>query len=50
MGYLEEKLKSAQFKTLDYLVVDCPSEGITLDSTGSPVCVKVRSSGPFTIE
>lgn len=50
MGYLEEKLKSAQFKTLDHLVVGCPSEGIMLDSAGSPVNVKVRSSRPFTIK
>ena len=50
MGFLEEKLKSAQFKTLDHLVVGCPSEGIMLDSAGSPVDVKVRSSRPFTIK
>jgi len=50
MGFLEEKLKTAQFKTLDHLVVGCPSEGIMLDSAGSPVDVKVRSSRPFTIK
>lgn len=50
MGYIEEKLKSAKFETLDYLVVDCPSEGITLDCMGNPIDFKVRSSGLFTIE
>lgn len=50
MGYLEDKLKSTQFETLGHLVIDCPSEGITLDCSGSPVVVKIRSSGPFTIE
>jgi hypothetical protein len=50
MGYLEERLRNSQFETLDYLVIDCPNEGIKLDSSGSPKEIKVRSSGPFTIK
>lgn len=50
MGYLEEKLKETSFEILDHLVIDCPIEGITLDSSGSPIGVKIRSSGSFTIE
>lgn len=50
MGYLEEKLKNAQLETLPYIVIGCPTEGITLDHTGTTVSIDVRSSGPFTIE
>ena len=50
MGYLEEKLKTAKFETLPHIEIGCPTEGITLDYTGTPVLVEVRSSGPFTIE
>ncbi|MBO5697757.1 MAG: hypothetical protein J6R90_05110, partial [Alistipes sp.] len=50
MGYLEEKLKTAKFETLPHIEIGCPTEGITLDYTGAPVLVEVRSSGPFTIE
>ena len=40
----------AQFETLPHIVVGCPTEGITLDWTGLPICIEVRSSGPFTIK
>lgn len=50
MGYLEEKLKNAQLERLPYIVIGCPTEGITLDHTGTTVSIDVRSSGPFTIE
>ena len=50
MGYLEEKLKTAKFETLPHIEIGCPTEGITLDYTGAPVLVEIRSSGPFTIE
>ena len=50
MGYLEERLNMAQFETLPHIVVGCPTEGITLDWTGLPICIEVRSSGPFTIK
>lgn len=49
MGYLEEKLKSAQFGTLDHIVIECPAEGIVIDQAGTPINIKVRSSGPYTI-
>ena len=50
MGYLEKKLKNAEFVILPHIVVGCPLNGIALDYTGTPVDVKVRASGPFTIE
>ena len=50
MGYLEERLNMAQFETLPHIVVGCPTEGITLDWTGLPICLEVRSSGQFTIK
>ena len=50
MGYLEEKLKNAQFGTLDHIVIDCPDSGIVLDHAGTPINIKIRSSGPYKIE
>ena len=50
LGYLEERLKTAQFETLPHIMVGCPTDGITLDWTGSPVCVEVRSNDHFIIE
>lgn len=50
MGYLEEKLKTAQFVTLPHIEIGCPTKGIILDQKGTPVLVEIRSSGPFTIE
>ena len=50
MGYLEERLRNTQFETLDHIVIDCPNEGITLDSSGHPVDIRIRSNKTFTIE
>lgn len=50
MGYLEEKLKNAQFGMLDHIVIDCPDSGIVLDHAGTPINIKIRSSGPYKIE
>lgn len=49
MGYLEEKLKNAHFGTLNHIVIDCPDEGIVLDSEGTPVSLNIRSNVNYTI-
>lgn len=50
MRYLEERLRNTQFETLNHIVIDSPNEGITLDSSGHPVSIRIRSNVPFTIE
>ncbi len=50
MGYLESIMRTAEYITLDHLVLFAPKEGIVLDPDGSPVEVPTRSNGPFTIE
>ena len=49
MGYIEEKLKNAHFGTLNHIVIDCPDEGIVLDSEGTPVSLNIRSNVNYTI-
>ena len=44
------KKKNAQFGTLDHIVIDCPDSGIVLDHAGTPINIKIRSSGPYKIE
>ena len=50
MGYLESIMRTAEYITLDHLVLFAPKEGLKLDSNGNPVNLIVRSSGPFSIE
>lgn len=50
MGYLESIMRTAEYITLDHLVLFAPKEGIKLDSNGNLVNLVVRSNGPFTIE
>ena len=50
MGFLEERLKDAEFMTLPHILLGCPAEGIRFDSAGGTYELKIRSSGPFIIE
>ena len=50
MDILESIMRTAEYISLDHLVLFAPQEGIVLDSDGSPVEVPIRSNGPFTIE
>ena len=50
MGYLENILKTADYKTLDHLVFFAPKDGIVLNSNGDPVSLIVRCNKEFQIK
>ncbi len=49
MGYMEEKLKDAQFQSLPYIYIDSPDNGLIIPQQGGTASVRVISNVDYQV-